>query len=276
MLATALVLVAHASRAATPPAQSVDVPQPGGTASAAWTGTIAPGSNPLSDCDLGAAPADQEKITFTVPSGLYDSATAQATFKIEWTPSSGDPMTSDEILTVDAPDGTEVASADTSATHEELTVDDPQPGTYTVKACGYVNTNPQPYKGSVAIVTKLKGSATEPEVPSSDTQGLRFSAAVPTDNQRDESEPLVEVAPDGRIYTCGPSGFSNAADYAQVSTDGGDQFHLLGTPPRGQQSDGGGGDCALATGVKPNTQGNYQYAYTGLGALSGFATSTSP
>ena len=77
------------------------------------------------------------------------------------------------------------------------------------------------------------------------------------------------------LYTCGPTGFSNAADYAQVSTDGGDQFHLLGTPPRGQQSDGGGGDCVVATGETPNSQGNYAYAYAGLGALSGFSTSTS-
>src|SRR5207244_11738046 len=44
---------------------------------------------------------------------------------------------------------------------------------------------------------------------------------------------------------------------------------------RGQQGLGGGGDCALATGASPNAFGNYQYAYAELGALSGFATSTS-
>src|SRR5206468_2698914 len=107
-------------------------------------------------------------------------------------------------------------------------------------------------------------------------QGLGFSAAVPADPQRDEAEPLIEIDRAGTIYTCGPTGFSNAADYAQVSTDGGDQFHLLGTPPRGQQGAGGGGDCGLATGVTQNGQGAYQYAYSGLGALSGFTTSTSP
>ena len=72
-----------------------------------------------------------------------------------------------------------------------------------------------------------------------------------------------------------PDRVLEAADYAQVSTDGGDQFHLLGTPPRGQQSLGGGGDCVVTTGELPNAQGNYQYAYAGLGALSGFSTSTS-
>jgi hypothetical protein len=274
-VAAVVLLSAHASRAAVPAAQAVTVPAAGGSASAAWTGTIAPGSNPLSDCDLGFSASDQEKITFTVPAGLYDAATAQATFKIEWTPSSGDEMTSDEILTVDDPDGNEVASADTSNTTEELTVNDPKAGTYTVKACGFLNVSPQPYKGSVTVVTKLKGAPTDPDVPSSGAQGLEFSAAVPTDNQRDESEPLVEVAPDGRIYTCGPTGFSQASDYAQVSTDGGDQFHLLGTPPRGQQGLGGGGDCALATGVQPNALGQFQYSYAGLGPLTGFTTSTS-
>ena len=73
-----------------------------------------------------------------------------------------------------------------------------------------------------------------------------------------------------------PDGLLERVDYAQVSTDDGDQFHMLGTPPRGQQGAGGGGDCALATGVTPNGRGNYQYAYAGLGALTGFTTSTSP
>ena len=99
---------------------------------------------------------------------------------------------------------------------------------------------------------------------------------MPADPQRDEAEPLIEISRDGHIYTCGPTGFSNGSDYAQVSTDGGDQFHILGTPPRGQQGVGGGGDCALATGVDAErATGNYQYAYAGLGALSGFTTSTS-
>jgi hypothetical protein len=107
------------------------------------------------------------------------------------------------------------------------------------------------------------------------TQGLQFTASVPADQQRDESEPLVETNKDGAFFTCGPTGFSNAADYAQVSTDGGDQFHLLGTPPRGQQGAGGGGDCGLAHGLTRNSLGNYQYSYSGLGALTGFVTATS-
>jgi hypothetical protein len=275
LVALALVLLrAGPTHAATPDSQQVTLPPPGGTAGATWTGTVPPGSNPLSDCDVGSSPSDDEKITFTVPAGLYDSATAQATFTITWTPASGDPMTSDLILTVDDPSGNEVGSADTSETTEQLTVDNPKAGTYTVHACGFINTASQPYKGTVAVVTKSRSGG--PGLPSSDAHGLAFSAAVPADNQRDESEPLIEVSPDNHIYTCGPTGFSQASDYAQVSTDGGDQFHLLGTPPRGQQGIGGGGDCGLATGVQKNSQGQYQYAYAGLGPLTGFTTSTSP
>jgi len=51
---------------------------------------------------------------------------------------------------------------------------------------------------------------------------------------------------------------------------------MLGTPPRGQQGAGGGGDCGIAFGKAKNSRGNYQYAYTGLGPLTGFVTSTSP
>ncbi len=110
-----------------------------------------------------------------------------------------------------------------------------------------------------------------------DPQGLQFSPTVVSDPQRDEGEPAVTTDRAGTLYTCGPSGSSQIADFAQVSTDGGDQFHLLGTPPRGQISTPphGGGDCALATAPKPNSKGNYQLAYAGLGPLTQFSTFTS-
>src|SRR5207249_4290155 len=132
------------------------------------------------------------------------------------------------------------------------------------------NSTPQDYHGTLTVQTVPKAASTA--LASASAQGLAFSASVPADPQRDEAEPLIEIGRDGHIYTCGPTGFSMAADYAQVSTDDGDQFHLLGTPPRGQQAIGGGGDCALATGVTKNAFGRYAYAYAGLGALSGFAT----
>jgi hypothetical protein len=110
---------------------------------------------------------------------------------------------------------------------------------------------------------------------SAPADGLAFSASLPADPQRDESEPNIEIDGDGNIYTCGPTGVSQGADYAQVSRDGGNQFHLLGEPPRGQQAFGGGGDCGLATSPVRNDEGNFTYAYSGLGPLTNFATASS-
>lgn len=118
-------------------------------------------------------------------------------------------------------------------------------------------------------------SQAAPTFPSVPSGGVEFTASIASDPQRDEAEPEVHVDPAGNVYTCGPSGFSNVADFAQVSTDGGDQFHLLGTPPRGQISTGeGGGDCGLASAPVKNAQGNYTWAYTGLGPLLNFSTAT--
>jgi hypothetical protein len=271
--------------AATPSTQSISVPKKAGdSATVTWTGTIpAVSAHPTNDCNGAGVADDDEGIAVTIPRKGYDRADATFTFKIAWTPSNptGDETANDEVLTVNSPDGqdagdtstAEVGSSDGSATTETVVAHNLAPGTYHVLACGYVNSTPQDYQGSVTVETVAR-SATQ-SLASSDAQGLAFSAAVPADPQRDEAEPLVEIARDGHIYTCGPTGFSNGSDYAQVSTDGGDQFHILGTQPRGQQSAGGGGDCALATGAAKNASGNYAYAYAGLGALSGFATSTS-
>jgi uncharacterized membrane protein YgcG len=106
------------------------------------------------------------------------------------------------------------------------------------------------------------------------TAGLSFGPGQPADPQRDQGEPNIEIDANGNIYTCGPTGFTTGADYAQVSTDGGDQFHLLGTPPRGQLADRGGGDCYLATAKEPLDNGAYTLAYVGL-ADTDFVTARS-
>jgi hypothetical protein len=119
------------------------------------------------------------------------------------------------------------------------------------------------------VVAGVDGLASAP------ANGLAFSATQPADPQRDESEPNIEIDEDGNIYTCGPTGVSQGADYAQVSRDGGNQFYLLGEPPRGQQSFGGGGDCGLATAPERNEEGNFTYAFSGLGPLTNFVTASS-
>ena len=212
---------------------------------------------------------DDHTIELQVPPGLYDSATAEATFKIRW-----DDATNDEILSVTGPGGT-TGNSDGSSNSEMVVLNDPEAGTYTVAACPFAAATPQAYTGELTIRTTSR-SAGETSLPAADAQGLSFSASVPADPQRDESEPEIRVDDDGNAVSCGPTGFSNAAEYAQISTDGGDQFHLIGEEPRGQQGSGGGGDCGLAFGVERNDQGKFQYAYTGLGPLTGFTTSTSP
>jgi hypothetical protein len=253
------------------------VPAAGSTSTVTWTGTIPAGSNATSDCSTlaGTPQVDDHTITVQPPSGGYTGIQTTFTFQISWTPASGNENTNDEILTVESNDtGGEVGSSDTSSTTETVATSNLGAGSYDVMACGFVNSLPQDYTGTLTMKTvTVSGTGS---LASANAQGLQFSAAVPADPQRDEAEPLIVSDRAGLLYTCGPTGFSNAADYAQVSTDGGDQFHLLGTPPRGQQTVGGGGDCVVSTGEAKNSAGNYQYAYAGLGALSGFATASSP
>src|SRR3954451_18700511 len=271
--------------AATPQTQSVAVPgKVGQTVKVTWSGTIPAASpHPTNDCNGAGVGVDDAGLTVSVPRKGYDKFDAVFTFQINWTPSNpaGDETYNDEVLTVNSADnadpgdtaGNEIGSSDGGTTQETVIAHNLGPGTYHALACGFVNSTPQPYTGTLTVQTVAR-AASKP-LTSANAQGLAFSSAATADPQRDEAEPLIEMSRDGHIYTCGPTGFSSGADYAQVSTDGGDQFHMLGTPPRGQQGAGGGGDCALATGVTPNASGNYQYAYAGLGALSGFTTSTS-
>jgi hypothetical protein len=273
-----VVVLVGVTSASTPAAHTVTAPPAPGTVTVTWTGTIPAGIQPTSgitDCSLvPGAQRDDHLIHLQVPASFYSSADSQATFTISWTNASND-----EALTVEGPDGI-VGHSDGGDPHETVAANNLAAGDYTVHACpfgqtggqGLVPTTPQQYTGQLTFNT----TALQPAPPTSDAQGLSFSASVPADPQRDEAEPLVNVDQDGNVYSCGPTGFSGASDYAQVSTDGGDQFHLLGEEPRGQQGLGGGGDCGLATGVKRNPQGHYQYAYAGLGPLTGFTTSTSP
>jgi hypothetical protein len=271
--------------AATPSTQSVTVPgKIGQTATVTWTGTIpVVSAHPTNDCNAAGVGSDEADVSVTIPRKGYDKFDAVFTFQIAWTPSNplGQETLNDEILTVNAPGGQDpgdtagpkVGSSDGGTTQETVVAHNLAPGTYHVLACGFVNSTAQPYTGTLTVQTVA--SAASMSLASVNAQGLSFSSAVPSDPQRDEAEPLITSDAAGILYTCGPTGFSNASDYAEVSTDGGNQFHLLGTPPRGQQGFGGGGDCALANGIQPNAQGNYQYAYSGLGSLTGFTTSTS-
>jgi hypothetical protein len=266
-------LVLMPASASTPAASTLVTPSSAGaTAAVAWTGTIPVGSNPQSVCSTPGTD-DQHGVTLVVPAAA-GKLSRSLSVAISWKPVVTG-TASDEVLTLLGPTGKTVGSSDTSATTETIVLNDPAPGTYTAIACGYVNTAAQAYTGKATVTTKAintNGAATLPLT----SHGLAFGASTPSDVQRDIGEPAVTTDRAGNIYTCGPSGFSNIADYANVSTDGGDQFHLLGQPPRGQISGGeGGGDCALATAVNKNSAGNYALAYAGLGPLTNFATASS-
>ena len=251
---------------------SVTVPSTAGQkVSQSWDGTIPAGANANSDCAGQPAPTiDEHVIKVVVPKGVYKTVNAVMAVSITWTPP-GPETANDEILTLFGPDGKEIGASDGGSTTEAISVLNPLPGTYKAQACGFANSTPQAYKGSVEISTTKVVKA-----PRSSAHGLKFSATVPSDPQRDEGEPAITTDLAGNMYTCGPTGFSQANDYAQVSTDGGDQFHLVGTPPRGQVGNAqAGGDCALATAKLKNEEGHYQLAYAGLGPLTGFSTATS-
>jgi hypothetical protein len=263
-----LLLPASAS---TPASSTLTTPSTaGGKAAVTWAGTIPVGSNPQSVCSTPNTD-DQHAVTLVVPAAA-GRLSRTLTVSITWKPTVT-AVANDEVLTLLGPTGKNVGNSDTSATTETVVLNDPPPGTYTAVACGYANSAAQDYSGLAMVTTKTTSlTANLPTV----SHGLAFGASTPSDVQRDIGEPAVTTDRAGNIYTCGPSGFSNIADYANVSTDGGDQFHLLGQPPRGQVSGGeGGGDCALATAVKKNAAGNYALAYAGLGPLTNFATATS-
>ncbi len=269
------VVVATALAGPSAAAPGLTVPsKPGQEASQSFAGTVPVGATNTATCQGGQPTMISDSpITVAVPKGVYDKVDAEIHFKAKWNATTST-TTNDEILTLMGPDGKSLGSDDTGSGHDEMIIKDPVPGTYHVLLCGNVNVTPQPFTGTATISTVKHIRSID--LPLSSAKGLAFGASVPADPQRDQGEPAVTTDRAGTIYTCGPSGFSGAADFAQVSTDGGDQFHLLGTAPRGQISAGeGGGDCALATAAKKNSRGNYQLAYAGLGPLTNFSTATS-
>lgn len=270
LAAIVAALMSSSAAGSVPPASTVTVPTTPGQITDTWAGAIMPGANATSDC---SAPfdliSDPHQVTINVTPGTYDTIDAQFKFTITWADAGND-----EILTVVDPHGDVVGSSDGGSNIETVVANNLPPGTYQVLACPFLSTMPTDYTGKLEITATARTA--EASLPSAPANGFAFSAAVASDNQRDQAEPLLEIDKAGRVYDCGPTGFSNFSDYAQVSSDHGDQFHMLGTPPRGQQAAGGGGDCGLAFGTSPNALGFYQYAYTGLGPLTGFATSTSP
>lgn len=165
--------------ASTPPASTIAVPATAGaTASDSWTGIAPVGSNPASTCYPGGTPfVDEHAVTITLPAGGYSTLNAAFTFQINWTPSStAGAATSDLILTVIGPDGSEVMSADTGNPQETVVVNNLAAGTYRVVTCGYLNAAAQNYSGSLKVTTSAVTAPPPPNILP--TAGKKWGAPV--------------------------------------------------------------------------------------------------
>ncbi len=181
----AVGLVIPAAFGSTPSSSNLTVPaSPNQTAHVHWTGTIPPGANSSNDCSKGnIALSDQHTLNVTAP--VYDGLKAVFTIAIDWTPS-GVPESDDEIVTLLAPDGTPIGSADNGAIGapgETLQVTDLVSGKYTVLACGFTNAAPKDYTGDVTVKTAAAPKLRAPGGGNNSTNDdlLRFAPATVVD-----------------------------------------------------------------------------------------------
>jgi len=189
--------MAMLSFASSPPTSTITVPSTTGqTVTVTWTGEIPALVNGTSDCaHLADTPAvDQHLPTITVPAGVYNTVNAKFTFNISWDGSSGN----DEILTVLKPDGSELASSDTSNPSETVIGNNLPQGTYKVVACGFISgPNPQPYTGTLTIETTTGGPPPPPPTPTPAPVvpgAARFQEYIPTDANGAPSSSLGLIA----------------------------------------------------------------------------------
>ena len=166
LIVTGAVAVVASAQGPAEPAQVVDVPTTAGeTKTFTWDGTVPAGSDPIfSSCDFAPA-RDSERFDVRVPEGTYDRVKVTFEFKITWTPNSpGGAATSDEKLTVinpailaassedeDEGDSREVGNSDGGEPVEIVTGTNLTAATYQALACPAINTNPQPYKGTLTL-----------------------------------------------------------------------------------------------------------------------------
>ena len=205
-------------------------------------------------------------------STYYDEKQGRLEVRIDWQPvTAGNPTAQDIALYLVLNDTT-IATSDGGEATEYVAVNNPYDGDYVIVACAFAVALPQEFRGLVGYSVSGPEVITEPELGDG---GYEFSPIILVDPQRDVAEPSLRVDNNGLVYACGPFGASRAAEYAQRSSDDGDTFRVLGTPPEGRIATGGGGDCELAVGTEPNENGQYTLSYTGLEALANFSHSSS-
>jgi len=234
------------SWASTPATDSITVPSTiGQTVTVTWTGTIPPSSNPASNCVTvaGTPLSDQHVSTVIVPAGVYSTLAAKFTFKITWTPVVNI-NSSDEILTVIAPDSSIVGSSDGGSANETVAATNLAAGSYKIVACGFANAQPQPYTGTLTIATVAPPGPTPPNYT---TGAIKFGPANVVDFQRTEGEPLLHLDKDEKYWETGPWGFSTTQSFMHRSVDSGDQFNVVSPTALRPNPPPGGGDSTVAT-----------------------------
>ena len=253
---------------ADPETATVVAPDVGG-ATVTWSGTVPAGTGGVV-CGDGLN-ADLFTLTLDLPSDNFYSGGRSGVLQIEigWDPRTGSAATNDLALLVDGPSGQ--ALSDSSNNREVVSYANPAEGVYEIYACALkANATEQPYLGEARLtITKATGSN-----PASTPTAVRFGPITTVDPQRDVAEPSLRLDKAGNEYACGPFGASRAAEYLQKSEDDGDTFRIVGQPPEGRISGGGGGDCEIATNPEPDG-GFYNLSYTGLAALLNFSASRS-
>ena len=267
----AATLTAPTARAAQPPSGTLAAKDQG-TARIDYEGTVPPGAGSTPGVCEDDVNADVFTLTLTgLSDSFYRTHKALLVAHIEWEPVLNPSGGGSDLALVVRHGGEEVGSSDGGSAEETVAVDRPESGQYRIFACAFSNAVPQDYRGTVTLTTGHAQVLPRASSP----RGLRFMPLVVADPQRDLGEPSLEIDKNGIVYTCAPFGSSRNADYAARSTDKGDTFRVLGTPPEGRISPGGGGDCDISVAKKKNSQGNYTLSYVGLEALLNFSTGRS-
>ncbi|TJY58842.1 hypothetical protein E4T66_14670 [Sinimarinibacterium sp. CAU 1509] len=152
--------------ASDPASQDVTVPSVGGEPVVVeWTGTALPGVSGITNACIAGGPDDSHDINLTVPEGLGADARINLDFHIEWDAGTTVGIVTDPDLVLSvARDGTVLGSSDGSAPEENVSVVNPESGTYTAIACPYFASGPTAYRGRLTIT--LQAAAACVEAPS--------------------------------------------------------------------------------------------------------------
>ncbi|MEC9362312.1 MAG: M36 family metallopeptidase [Pseudomonadota bacterium] len=156
--------VSGVAQAADPASQDVALPvTPGQSVVVEWTGTALPGVSgigttggivdaPIPCLDGGIE--DTHIINLTVPEGAYADLTVTAEFHIEWAEGTPDPVglfTDPDLVLAVYRDGEMVGYSDGGSPEENVGVNNPEGGSYSIVACPFIASQPTAYSGRLTL-----------------------------------------------------------------------------------------------------------------------------